>query len=148
VAMVGRAADGMVVRIGVGLPGACSALDDAAAAEMFEAIVHADAAIDLLQRPEHRDSWNAALGRLSDSDRVHGLVAGRATRILYETQDLDADESARRMGLAVTIAADPARAAAWVDGFLRGSGEILIHDQRLFALLDGWLEELTAGAFA
>ena len=51
------------------------------------------------------------------------------------------------MNLAVSPAADPSRAAAWIDGFLRASGEVLYHDDALFGIFDGWLSELAADAF-
>jgi hypothetical protein len=46
-------------------------------------------------------------------------------------------------------AAGPAPAAAgWAEGFLAGSGLLLGHDDRLLALVDGWLAGLTADAFS
>ena len=45
-------------------------------------------------------------------------------------------------------AAGPAQAAAgWAEGFLAGSGLLLVHDGKLLALADGWLAGLTADAF-
>ncbi len=52
-AMVAHATAGMVARICVGLPGACSSLDDDAAAAMFESIRKADGAIGLIQNQEY-----------------------------------------------------------------------------------------------
>ncbi len=145
--MVGHAASGMVARICVGLPLACASLDDAAASAMFDAILRADSAIGLIGIGDDSASWHAALDRLAASDTIHGLVAGRAVRILLDGHLLDADEAARRMNLAVSTAADPPRAAAWVEGFLKGSGEVLYHDDALFGIFDAWLAALPAGAF-
>jgi hypothetical protein len=146
-AAVGHAASGMVARICVGLPLACSSLDDAAASAMFDAILRADAAIGLMGDAPGRDAWHAALARLADSDTVHGLVAGRCVRILLDAHERDADEVARLMDLAVSPAAEPPRAAAWVEGFLRHSGEVLYHDDALFGVFDGWLAALPPEAF-
>ena len=45
--------------------------------------------------------------------------------------------------------AAPAPAAAgWAEGFLAGSGLLLVHDDKLLALVDGWLAGLSADAFA
>ena len=57
------------------------------------------------------------------------------------------DQVARLMNLAVSPAADPPRAAAWVDGFLKNSGEVLHHDDDLFGIFDGWLASLSAEVF-
>ena len=37
--------------------------------------------------------------------------------------------------------------AAWIEGFLKGSGELLAHDEALFGILDGWLSGLPAETF-
>jgi hypothetical protein len=145
--LVAHAASGMVTRICVGLPLACASLDDLAASAMFDSIVRADGAIDLMGNADGLASWHAALGRLANSDVVHGLVAGRATRILLDGGALEPGEASRLMGLAVSPASDPPRAAAWVEGLLRGGGEILLHDDVLFGLLDSWLAGLSADVF-
>lgn len=147
VAMVGHAASGMVARVCIGLPLACASLDDAAATAMFDSILRADSAIGLMGVASDLASWHAALGRMADSDAIHGLVAGRSSRILLDASMLDAAEAARLMNLAVSPASDPPRAAAWVEGFLRGSGEVLYHDDSLFGIFDAWLASISAESF-
>ena len=146
-AMVAHAASGMVARICVGLPLACASLDDAAASAMFTSILRADSAIHLMGDPAGVESWHSTLARLADSETVHGLVTGRCARILLDSRTIDAPEAARLMNLAVSTASDPLRAASWIDGFLRGSGDVLYHDDALFAIVDGWLASLSAEAF-
>jgi hypothetical protein len=145
--MVGHAASGMVARISVGLPLACSSLDDAAAAAMLAAILRAEAAIGLMDDAEGRAGWHASLERLVHSDSLHGRVAGGGVRILFDAHVLEADETARLMNLSVSTASEPPRAAAWVEGFLSHSGEVLYHDDALFGIFDGWLAELSEEAF-
>ena len=110
-ALVARAVSGMVARICVGLPLACASLDDNAASAMFDAIVRADVSIGLMDDASGREAWHGALARLatSDSDTLHGLVAGRCVRILLDAQQLDATEAARLMNLAVSTASEPPR---------------------------------------
>jgi hypothetical protein len=60
---------------------------------------------------------------------------------------LATEEVGRRLGLALSRASEPAQAAAWVEGFLRGSGLVLLHDDRLWSILDGWVAALPADAF-
>ncbi len=150
---VGHVVDGMVARICIGLPGACAALDDQAAGAMFERIVAVNGALALLRDAAHTASWHAVLRRLvaaSDGRRgiaVHGLIAGRCCRILLDAKALDADEAARLAGLALAPAVAPAEAAAWIEGLLKGSGLLLVHDAALWRLLDGWLAALPGEAF-
>jgi hypothetical protein len=145
--MVAHAADGLIARIAIGLPLACGSLDDPAADAMFNSIVNTDSAIKLIQDPDHTQAWHATLGKLAESDRIHQLVAGRACRTLFDAQALDAPEVARRMNLAVSTAAEPPRAAAWLEGFLKGSGELLYYDDALFAIFNDWLNNLHAETF-
>ena len=51
------------------------------------------------------------------------------------------------MSRALSAAAAAPAAAGWAEGFLAGSGLLLVHDGKLLALADGWLAGLTAGAF-
>ncbi|MDR3637941.1 MAG: DUF5682 family protein [Isosphaeraceae bacterium] len=145
--LVGHVVVGMIARVCIGLPPACSSLDDAASEAMFESIRQADAAIQLMLDAEHLLAWRSTLAKLAESDRLHQLVAGRCCRILLDAHLIDASEAARRMNLAVSTASEPARAAAWVEGFLKGSGEMLYYDDALFGVFDAWLSSLHAETF-
>jgi Family of unknown function (DUF5682) len=138
---------GLVARICVNLPGACGSLDDDAAQAMLDRILGVDTAIGLLQNDEHRADWQAVLRRMVDSINLHGLIQGRCCRLLLDAGIFDAEEAARRLNLALSLAADPAQAATWIEGLLKGSGLILLHDQALWDVLDGWIASLTPDAF-
>ncbi len=138
---------GLVARICVNLPGACGSLDDDAAEAMLKRILAVDAAIGLLQNDDHRADWQAVLRRMADSISLHGLIQGRCCRLLLDAGLFDAEESARRLNLALSLAADPAQAATWIEGLLKGSGLILLHDQALWDVLDGWVASLSPDAF-
>jgi hypothetical protein len=139
--------DGLVTRICVGLAYACSSLDDDAAELMFRRIVATDAAIATLQRPGQREEWLAALGRVAAAPSVHRLVAGRCCRILLDAGALSADEAGRRLAHALSTAGSAAAAAAWVEGLLKGSGLLLLHDETLWGLLDAWVAGLAPETF-
>lgn len=139
--------DGLVVRACISLPLACASLDDAAARDMLERIIDAGGAVAMLDRAAWRDRWQQALAEVADMRGLHGLLAGRATRLLLDAGTLPDGEAARRLGLALSPAEDPSRAAAWVEGFLAGSGLLLLHDERLLRLLDRWLTGLPEEAF-
>lgn len=146
-ALLGHVVDGLVARVSIGLPLACASLDDDAAAAMSAAISGVHGAVTLLQEERHRELWSGALFRVADGAGVHGLVQGRVVRLLLELGTVDADDAGRRMGLALSPAAAPEAAGAWVEGFLGGSGLVLLHDARLFGVLDGWLAALDGDAF-
>ncbi|MEO0844751.1 MAG: DUF5682 family protein, partial [Cyanobacteria bacterium J06643_5] len=56
-------------------------------------------------------------------------------------------EAARRMGLALSSATEPTQAAAWIEGFLKGSGLLLLHDDKLWQVLDNWVSTLSQDFF-
>jgi hypothetical protein len=145
--LLSRIVAGLLARICIGLPGACASLDDDAAAEMFDRLLNAHAAVRLLPDESAHAGWIEALAGLADQAGLHGLLAGRCCRLLLEQGRFTSEEAARRLGLALAPANEPAHAAAWVEGLLRGSGLLLLHDDGLWNLLDRWLAELPAERF-
>ena len=145
--IVSQVVDGLIPRICIGLPGACASLDDDAAAMMLKAIDQTHSAIRLLQNEEHEQAWSAVLSQLGDRDTLHGLIAGRCCRLLLDQGTIPADEAARRLGLALSLANEPTQAAAWVEGFLQGSGLLLIHDDDIWQVLDDWITGLSNEMF-
>ncbi|MBX0329745.1 hypothetical protein K2Z83_18905 [Oscillochloris sp. ZM17-4] len=146
-AAIAHVVDGIVLRICIGLPGACSSLNDDAAGAMFGRVVAVAAALRLLQQPAHLEAWHQSLLRVADLGAVHGLVGGRCCRLLLDAGAIDAEEAARRVGLAISQATAPAHAAAWVEGLLKDSGAIVLHDDLLWGILDGWVASLTPDLF-
>ncbi|MFE9628214.1 DUF5682 family protein [Streptomyces sp. NPDC006527] len=159
-------AAGLAERVFVGLPPACAALDADAADEMRGHVEAVHGAVALLaealgpgEGPEHtsarrhgdlRGRWRGVLRVLSLRDAVAGVIRGRAVRLLLDEGELKEDEAARLMGLALSPGTPPGEAAAWIEGFVgsgSGGGLLLVHDERLLGLVDGWLTGLSAEAF-
>jgi hypothetical protein len=144
---VGAVVDALVARICVGLSGACATLDDDGAREMVGRIDAVHAALASLDREDLRSGWLAAIAGLAQRAGLHGLVAGRACRLLHDAGDLDAAEVRRRLGLALSRGGDPADGAAWLEGFLESSGLVLIHDPTLLTVIDGWVAAVGGDTF-
>jgi hypothetical protein len=139
--------DGIVPRITVGLGGAVASLNDEAATQMEERIRGVHGAIQLIESPQHSDDWIEALRRIIDQPSIHGLIRGRSTRLLLDAGKLDSERAAKRMSLALSIGSDPWQSAQWVEGFLAGSGLLLIHDAKLLRVLDEWVAEIQQQTF-
>ncbi|MFI7244518.1 DUF5682 family protein [Streptomyces qinglanensis] len=166
-------AGGMAERVRVGLPPACAGLDDEGACEMRGHLDAAHQAVNLLARdvptadgaaapdaggaaaPDTEggaagnllDRWRTVLRTLAGRDRVPGLLRGRCARLLLDDGQLADAEAERLVGLALSPGTPPAEAAAWIEGFLAGGGMLLVHDERLLALVDRWLTGVPADAF-
>ncbi len=145
--MVSHVVDGLVARVCIGLPGACASLNDEAAAAMHDRVIATNGAIALLQNDEHVAAWQAVLRQMADMSSLHGLVAGRCCRLLLDAGIFTSDEASRRMSLALSTAVEPPQAAAWVEGFLKGSGLLLLHDEALWQVLDNWVTALAGETF-
>ncbi|WP_063647636.1 MULTISPECIES: DUF5682 family protein [Streptomyces] len=97
-----------------------------------------------------RGRWIGVLRGLAGRDGVSGVIRGRAARLLLDDGRLAEGEAARLMGLVLSPGTSPAEAAAWIEGFVgggAGGGMLLVHDERLLGLLDGWLTGVPAEAF-
>ncbi|KAB8142658.1 hypothetical protein F8S13_13975 [Chloroflexia bacterium SDU3-3] len=138
---------GLVARICIGLPGACASLNDDAAAAMFKRISDTAQALGMLADRQHQQAWCDALRQVADMAGAHGLVAGRCCRLLLDAEAIGTDELGQRLSFALSPAATPAQAAAWVEGTLKGSGMLLIHHESLWQIIDGWVRGLTPELF-
>lgn len=146
-ALIGGILQGIVARVCVGLSGTCASIDDDAAVVVRDAVQGMHGALATLQDEALMSPWTEALGRVADHGATHPLLAGKAVRILHDGGHIAAEETARRMGLALSRGADHAEAAAWAEGFLAGSGLVLVHDQALWDVIDGWVCGLSGEAF-
>jgi hypothetical protein len=139
--------DSILVRVCAGLPAACVALDADAAAAMLAALEAADAAIALVASAEQVTSWRAAQTAVADLTSAPGLIAGRCVRLLLDAGLLTGAQAQRRLARALSERDLAAGATAWLEGFLRGSGSLLLRDQPLWDLVDEWLSGLPEAAF-
>jgi hypothetical protein len=145
--VIGNVVDELIVRICVGLPIAAASLDDAAATNLHQLVISVQGAIDLLQQPESLAMWQRVLMQLADQQNLHGLLAGRCCRLLFEAGVFQAEDTARRLGLALSTATEPTQAADWIEGFLAGSGLLLLHNPTLWQVLDQWVVQLPPDTF-
>ncbi|MGR8935677.1 MAG: DUF5682 family protein [Gammaproteobacteria bacterium] len=144
---VGVVVSGLMTRICIGLPAACTALNAEAAEQMFERIQAVQNAVVLLANGDYNVAWYGVLAGLSQQQNLHGLLAGHCCRLLLQADHLDSEAVAQRLSVALSTGNDPAHAAAWADGFLRGGGQLLVYDETLWQIIDAWVCQLPAEAF-
>jgi hypothetical protein len=145
--MVRGVVDSLLIRVCAGLPAASASLNDDAATDMLSAIESAENAIAIVGTPAQLDAWRAAQRSVCDRQSAPGLVRGRCARLLLDAGLLQPGQAQQRLARALSARDETARAAAWLEGFLRGSGLLLLRDEVLWQLLDDWLCGLRADAF-
>jgi hypothetical protein len=144
--MVRQIVDELVTRVCIGLPSACFSLNDDAAGQYFEHINAVQSAIGILQDVAHSQIWIHTLEQLASQDRVHGLIRGRACRLLFDQSNTNGD-TVKQMSLVLSPGTPTSHAAAWVQGFLHGSGLALIHHATLWRLVNQWVMSLSEESF-
>lgn len=139
--------EGLLTRICIGLPAACSSLNEEAAEQMFGLIQAVQNTVSLLANDDFNTSWYGVLTTLSNQQGLHGLLSGRCCRLLLQADHIDSDTVAQRLSVALSTGNEPAQSAAWADGFLRGSGQLLIYDEVLWQIIDNWVCQLSSDVF-
>ncbi|HEX6854757.1 MAG TPA: DUF5682 family protein [Streptosporangiaceae bacterium] len=139
-------ADALTARVCAGLPAVAGGLADAAALALRAAVDRMHAAVGLHAQSGRgraaQQLWTAALTALAGRRDVHGLLAGRVVRLLADSGALTPAEAAGRLAVQLTAGVPAAGQAAWAEGFLSGSGLLLVHDRDLLAVLDRWVAGL------
>src|SRR5262249_15701528 len=74
-----------------------------------------------------------------DQSAIHGLIRGWSCRVLLEQGAMDRAELYRRARLALSPALPLSQAGAWIEGLLRGSGMVVLHQDGLWEALDEWI---------
>ena len=145
--MVAKIVRGLVTRICIGLPGACASLNDDAAQQAAKAISEVHAAVGLLQIDEMTTAWHQVLIKLTEQAGLHGVIAGRSTRFLLQAGVFSPQATSRHLSLALSRGADSSYSANWCEGFLHGSGILLVNDEALWRIVDEWVCSLSAEHF-
>ena len=140
--------DGLVVRVIAGVPTACRSLDDEASAAMVERLAAVQAALAMCDHPARHDQWPVVLTVLSERADVHGRVQGRAARLAHDIGSWAPARVQQRLARALSIGTPPATGASFVEGFLAGSGTVLVHDSELLDVVDEWVSSLSHESFS
>ena len=142
VALVTDILNSMITRICVSLPAACTSVNEDAAAHLLDLFYHMNDAVSTLQIPEIVTEWQDTLKRISGNSQIAPVLAGYATRLLSNYKVLEGDALLRAFYFAMSTATAPATAASWLEGFLKGSGTLLLLDDTLWSVVYNWVTQL------
>ncbi|CAH0999098.1 hypothetical protein LEM8419_00393 [Neolewinella maritima] len=134
--------DELLPRLTAGLPAAATNLDEEQGEAMVELLAAANYNLAQLGNPELDDLWLDGLLRTADAGGVYPGVEGHCLRLLYDRDRIDGPAAATRFSRALSRARGARAVAAWIGGFLHGSGQLLLHYPPLFDLVDGWIAAL------
>lgn len=142
-AAVAQVLDALIPRICVGLPSLCENADDAACELIFNKLQNTNSAISLLSETEYTEGWVEMLKKIAlPQVQAHPKLAGLSIRILFEKNIISLDKAAIAMRFALSKKQEIRQSAAWIEGFLNGSGLLLIHHIALWQMLNEWVGEI------
>src|SRR6185295_14365143 len=91
--------------------------------------------------------WQQTLMVIAENKNAAPAVSGYSTRLLSDFKILTGESLAKKFSFALSTASQPEIAAAWLEGFLKGSGTILLLDHDLWNLVNNWVLQLQEGTF-
>ena len=137
----------MITRICIGLHNVVVGIDEEAAQTVLDFISKVHDAISLLQEDDLTGQWQRTLGTISSAGNAAFVISGYATRLLANYKVLEGDELIKAFHYRMSRSSLPADSAAWLEGFLKGSGSILLVDQDLWHLVNQWVAALDKETF-
>lgn len=132
----------LIAEICVGLAFAARGLSEESAQSLFVSVRRFDAAVPLLEQIDHTEMWRATLKRIERDEQVMAQLCGFALRRLHDEGQIDVAETATRLQYSLSACTAPLIAGQWLEGFLSGAAQLLIHDRKLFSLIDVWLMQV------
>lgn len=135
----------LIERICIGLPNAVLHLDEDTAYKMFDAIRAVHQTTKLFGSATLLQRWELTLFVLTQKRDTAPIIGGGVSRLLLENKVLNQQDIATKMSFALSNATD--YAAAWMEGFLKGSSLILLYDDVLWNLIFEWVSTLSDEAF-
>ncbi|MBX2928143.1 MAG: hypothetical protein KF852_09935 [Saprospiraceae bacterium] len=137
----------IIPRIAPALPVACMQIEEEPADELFGKVLETNRNVLLLGEAPLLQYWQQALRHIAEAVGIHPLLQGGATRLLFDRNMLSQDETGRLFSLALSVGNEPLFSARWIEGFLHGSGLLLLHYPPLWDLIDDWVSGLEQERF-
>jgi hypothetical protein len=137
----------MITRICISLPSASSGIDEDAAMHLLDLFFKMNDAVNLLQNDDITQMWQQTLSAVANSRNSSPVIAGYSTRLLADYKLIAGDELVKAFYYAMSMASAPATAAAWLEGFLKGSGTLLLLDNDLWSIINEWIKQLNEENF-
>lgn len=139
--------DEIIPRVCIGLSMAAIDIGEDSSRQLFQKLLSVNQRIGLLNNQQHIQQWNTALRQLADNPKAVPLIKGISTRILFDKRAMDIAGTTNRLYFALSSSSHALEVANWLEGFLHGSGLVLIYHPSLWAILDGWVDKLSPDAF-
>jgi hypothetical protein len=140
--LVGR----LMEKVHVGLHHAARHLNEESATALHGSLAAYDRAVFVFEEGSHREGWTRALARTADDPQAAPRIRGFAVRRARDTGVWPEDRVRAELASVLSPGTPLQDAAGWLEGFLGEAGQLILGDQALFELIDGWLTGLEEDA--
>lgn len=137
----------MIARILAGGLLVCINIDEDAASDLLEHLAATDYAVATLNDSELNSMWCEFLGKVGSASNVHPLLSGYVTRLLHDKGLVSHERMHDALRFYSSVGNATADIAYWFEGFLRSSGSLLLLDDHLWELVNGWVCDLSDADF-
>lgn len=137
----------LIPRICLGLPRATVSINEEVAEEVLAKIRAVNQAIHDVQKEDYEQEWYKALHEIIQLSTVHPQTEGASIRLLFDRRQWLSEQVAQRMNFVFSPGNEAVASVQWLEGFLHGSGLLIIHHQALWQILDKWIDLLSRDEF-
>jgi hypothetical protein len=141
-ALVRHIVESMITRICIGLPLTCAGIDEETTRKLTDDCNSINHSIHLLQEPEYVQEWHVCLEKITWMQQAAPMMRGFSTRQLMDAKKLEKETLNRLFYSSLSRALPVADTAAWLEGFLQGSGTLLLLDENLWSIVHEWVQQI------
>jgi len=121
-------------------------LDEETTAKRVQAMQQYDEALRLFGDEGLAQAWRVQLGAMVEDAQVTAALAGLSLRRLHDGRSWEMERVAAAFSRQMSGHA-PQHSGAFLEGFMSGGGEVILHDSALLRLVDAWLSEISEQDF-
>ncbi|MBK8557034.1 MAG: hypothetical protein IPL65_15240 [Lewinellaceae bacterium] len=134
--------DQIIPRVCIQLPDACVLINEDLAEQVHDNMRALNRAFGILDKPEIDTRWCECLQKIRAAEGAAPLLAGFSTRLLFDKNAISWEDTAAYLQFELSSGQPTAHAAQWLEGFLYGSGLLLLHQPTVWQLLYLWVGQL------
>jgi hypothetical protein len=134
-------------RMTAGLPMSCTGIDDEQAATMAEKLKLVTRSVLLLEDAVLKTAWMDTIRKTAAQQQAAATVQGCCCKVLYDARELTPDATATEFSKALSVNNNPDFSANWLEGFLKDAATVLILEDEIWDIVNGWMTGLDETTF-
>lgn len=134
-------------RICTQLPYACKPMEEDWSRSVFQQLQQYFQTLLQVHEKVWLDSWAFSLGLLHKQKEVDPRISGFVYRMRYDLKGLGKNHLSTALDQHLDSSYDPSEQAKWLEGFLFGSGSLLVYHDVLFDRIHHWVKSIDEEVF-